>query len=369
MSTCKLSIEAIKRDGVTQARAKLDDDTIRDYAALMAPDDGGAPADFPPVVVYHDGRHHWLADGFHRVAAAELAELGTILADVRPGGREEAVWHAAGCNARHGVPMTRADRQRALGMLLAIDAYATRPVAELAAHVGVSERTVRRARQAEGLPAKGGLPDADGRGRVARVMAEAEAQGESLSQREVAERAGVDRQVVRNVAAGGFGGHLSAEPTPVVPEVERAAEPAKPVSAPAVEPEPVVVPDAAPAHLETVFDIATLGREVARTLDRLHREAKAEVKRVNDAIFQAFGRDPNLLATMRSYMPNEGDLDWLKHVASGLVTKAPVRVCPLCEGRGVSQTGGKCIACGAKGWQTQSNIESANALATKGGRR
>lgn len=375
--TCKIEISRIKRDGATQARAVLSDDTVRDYAALMAPDDGSAPAEFPPVVVYHDGRTHWLADGFHRVAAAETAGLSEVNADVRVGGRDDAVWHAAGANARHGVPMSRPDRQRALQMLLAVDAYAKLSVVELASHVGVSERTVRRARQAACLPAKGGVVDTDGRERVAKVIAEAEAQGESLSQRDVAERAGVSRKVVENVQAGS-GGHLSGGATPAVREVEPSAPPpavfqfpvddTPPPPAAPPEPDPVVVPDAAPAHMDAIFSIASLGREVSRTLNRMHREAKAEVARVREAVFAALGHDPKLLDTMRSYLPNEGDLDWLKHVASGLAAKAPVRVCPLCEGQGVSPRGARCIACGAKGWQTQANIESADALANKGRR-
>ena len=31
---------------------------------------------FPPVTVFFDGEHFWLADGFHRVQAAETIKLG-----------------------------------------------------------------------------------------------------------------------------------------------------------------------------------------------------------------------------------------------------------------------------------------------------
>jgi ParB-like chromosome segregation protein Spo0J len=48
-----------------------------------------AGAKFPPVVVFHGGRKYWLADGFHRVDAAEAAGLDKILAEVRKGERRD----------------------------------------------------------------------------------------------------------------------------------------------------------------------------------------------------------------------------------------------------------------------------------------
>ena len=57
------------RDGGAQARIEINKAMVADFAADM---DGGAL--IPPVVAYHDGTDLWLADGFHRVRAAE--EIG-----------------------------------------------------------------------------------------------------------------------------------------------------------------------------------------------------------------------------------------------------------------------------------------------------
>ena len=59
-----IPINSIRLDGGTQPRASIDFDTVFDYMDAMT--DG---ADFPPVVVFYDGTHYWLADGFHRVKA------------------------------------------------------------------------------------------------------------------------------------------------------------------------------------------------------------------------------------------------------------------------------------------------------------
>ena len=81
-----LRIADIRTDGGTQSRVQLDWIAVSEYAAAMK--DG---AQFPPVVVFHDGAEYWLADGFHRVRAAENAGLDTVAADVRQGTRRDAV--------------------------------------------------------------------------------------------------------------------------------------------------------------------------------------------------------------------------------------------------------------------------------------
>ncbi|MEO6807659.1 MAG: ParB/RepB/Spo0J family partition protein [Isosphaeraceae bacterium] len=72
----------------------------------------------PPVTVFEvDGR--WLlADGFHRHAAAVIANRKTIQADVKVGTFDEAMDFVAGANLRHGLPLTRAERRRAVEVKL-----------------------------------------------------------------------------------------------------------------------------------------------------------------------------------------------------------------------------------------------------------
>jgi hypothetical protein len=76
-------------------------------------------AAFPPVVVFGEAAgNYWLADGYHRWHAATIAGLQTIGADVRPGGRREAILHSVGANAEHGWRRTNDDKKRAVQTLL-----------------------------------------------------------------------------------------------------------------------------------------------------------------------------------------------------------------------------------------------------------
>ena len=108
-----ISLVRLTLDGGTQPRAELDEDVIGDYAAAMS--DG---AEFPPVVVYHDGSHYWLADGFHRVYAAKQQGRTSIRAMVRQGTRRDAVLYSVSANAAHGLRRSNADKRRAVETLL-----------------------------------------------------------------------------------------------------------------------------------------------------------------------------------------------------------------------------------------------------------
>jgi hypothetical protein len=70
------------------------------------------------IEVYHDGFVYWIADGFHRHAAYEKVGRLRVPALVREGSQRQAMIHAAGANAEHGLPRKREDVQRAIDMLL-----------------------------------------------------------------------------------------------------------------------------------------------------------------------------------------------------------------------------------------------------------
>ena len=71
-----------------------------------------------PVVVFHDGVDHWLADGFHRYHASRRIEALESVAEVRTGTRRDAVLYSVGANASHGQRRTNADKRRAVMTLL-----------------------------------------------------------------------------------------------------------------------------------------------------------------------------------------------------------------------------------------------------------
>jgi hypothetical protein len=68
--------------------------------------------------VYFDGEHYFLADGFHRLAAARVAGLEEIPVEVRQGTKRDAILHAVGANAAHGLPRTNQDKRWSVEMLL-----------------------------------------------------------------------------------------------------------------------------------------------------------------------------------------------------------------------------------------------------------
>jgi hypothetical protein len=126
-----IDLEKLRLDGGTQPRAELDEQAIGEYAEVMCRmrdrkgnaiphgkivDRDNKP--FPAITVFHDGTNHWLADGFHRVAAAKKAGYTDIQADVHSGTQRDAIRHSVGVNATHGKRRTNADKRRAVQRLL-----------------------------------------------------------------------------------------------------------------------------------------------------------------------------------------------------------------------------------------------------------
>jgi len=137
-----LRIDSIRIDGGTQSRAALNDEAVADYAAIIR--DG---ADFPPIVVFHDGKHYWLADGFHRWHAYRQAGAGEIAADVREGTKRDAVLFSVGANTEHGLARTRDDKRSAVAILLSDEEWSKWSDNDIRKHCRVSLDLVRRCRE------------------------------------------------------------------------------------------------------------------------------------------------------------------------------------------------------------------------------
>lgn len=108
-----LGMDAIRIDGGTQSREKIDETVVGEYAGLI-----GEGTVFPAVRVYFDGVNHYLADGFHRYHAHRKAGKGSIEADVEKGTLRDAILYSLGANHEHGLRRTNADKRKAVQAML-----------------------------------------------------------------------------------------------------------------------------------------------------------------------------------------------------------------------------------------------------------
>ena len=114
MNISEISIAEIVTTAATQIRARIDVESVDQYAQAMS--DGDV---FPPVTVFHDGSEYILADGFHRVMAASRNGNETIQASVHKGTKSDALKFALSANSAHGLKRTNADKRRSVELALA----------------------------------------------------------------------------------------------------------------------------------------------------------------------------------------------------------------------------------------------------------
>lgn len=105
----KLSISQLTIDPTIDVRQKLDEETIQRYADSFG--------DLPPVVAFKTDGEILLADGFHRVVAAQRLGISEVEGEVKEGSREDALEYAAYANTRHGKPLTAEERKVAIRRL------------------------------------------------------------------------------------------------------------------------------------------------------------------------------------------------------------------------------------------------------------
>jgi hypothetical protein len=126
-------------DGGTQARVKLNQEVVSQYAEKMR--EGEI---FPPVTVFFDGSTYWLADGFHRYFGAKSNGKTSLDADVQNGTLDDAILFAFSANGRRGLTMTDEDNRNIIYAMLRHPEWKKWTNAEIAKHVGVSKMTVGR---------------------------------------------------------------------------------------------------------------------------------------------------------------------------------------------------------------------------------
>ena len=106
-------IATLVRHAGLQVRDGIDAGTVKSYRHVLA--NGG---ELPPVRVVDVEGVWYLADGWHRTAAAEHEGSGVVDAVVTPGTLDDARWLAASANLTHGLALTRKEKRRAFAVYI-----------------------------------------------------------------------------------------------------------------------------------------------------------------------------------------------------------------------------------------------------------
>ena len=151
----RLALDNIKVDMSIQSRVAMSMADAKEFTEAMLRGDA-----FPPVTVFYDGKHYWLADGFHRNKAAKAAGLKDILCEVFDGTKDDAYVFSAGANKKFSIKRTAEDIKKACEMLFALPEWWDRADTILAKHVGVAPATVSRHRADWGARMSVAIPPA-----------------------------------------------------------------------------------------------------------------------------------------------------------------------------------------------------------------
>lgn len=149
----RVKLDLIVFDAGTQIREAIDPQVVTDYAEAMT-----NGANFPPVVLFHDGNRHYLGDGFHRFMAAQRLSFKEIEAEVKAGTKDDALWYALGANKVNGHRMTAKDKRHAIEVALHVFGIeGGKSVRDIAEQAGCAKSYVHEV-QSE-LSASGQLPE------------------------------------------------------------------------------------------------------------------------------------------------------------------------------------------------------------------
>jgi hypothetical protein len=149
LSPCfqQVPIAGIAIDQSLQSRVKVRAEVVRTYARTMGQQVSEGGLRFPPVVLFTDGHHFWVGDGFHRLLAAREAGLSEFPADVHSGTERDALLWSISANSEHGLPRTSADKRKAVALLLNDPEWSLWSDREIARRCQVSHPSVTKLRK------------------------------------------------------------------------------------------------------------------------------------------------------------------------------------------------------------------------------
>lgn len=145
-----MNLAALVLDPRLQSRVEINEETVSEYATDIESGD-----QFPPVIVFFDSTHFYLADGYHRYYGHKRAGKVSIQCEVINGTIRDAIYHSTAVNAKHGMRRSYADRRKAVMTLLDDFEWSLKSNTEIAKHVGVSVSFVSNLRNSSGkMPEK-----------------------------------------------------------------------------------------------------------------------------------------------------------------------------------------------------------------------
>lgn len=122
--------------------AGLNREAVESYAEALA-----NGAEFPPVVIFDTGAHRLLVDGFHRLAATELANIANINAMVLKGTEEQALTYARRySNRTNGQRLTREDIRQICYAIISDPENHQKPNSVIAEMANVTSHTIAKYR-------------------------------------------------------------------------------------------------------------------------------------------------------------------------------------------------------------------------------
>jgi hypothetical protein len=141
-----MKLTEITLDLKLMMRVSLNQEIIDEYAQNMLDGD-----QFPPIIIFNDGDHNYLVEGFKRYYAKKKNGAEIIDADVRMGTYDDAFDYALTvANRLHGERYTQKDKRYQLQMALDMPRYANKSDRELGRILKVSHTFVSNARKAIG---------------------------------------------------------------------------------------------------------------------------------------------------------------------------------------------------------------------------
>jgi hypothetical protein len=152
-----ISVDELVLDAGTQSRAAIDEETVEDYAEVLA-QTKGTKWPFPEIDVFHDGSRYLVSSGFHRTLAARRHGRASIPCLVYKGTAWDAFLSGIHANSKNPLRPNREDRKFMVERLIQSGEFVQ---TDICAIVGVSIRTVQRisAEMRTPDPPNGGLDD------------------------------------------------------------------------------------------------------------------------------------------------------------------------------------------------------------------